>query len=429
MAEEDHSNMTPKFFELLRTYLENPHASLDDCGKELGQSKNTFLARMREAYKRGYLRLQGRDHPTLGGDIRDLWKLRYDWDGRAFVARDTPDDEMFARWAAENIIQPIRKALIADKNADTNIGIVSGSSVGQTIEYLVQSGVWDSTMSAVKDLKKNINVMALSVTPLAGWELEGNANIAVLRLAVLLQEKLSGCKVTPLGLGSTLVIAKSELQDHDKKAPNKQVVQLADPGRLDPSCSSKLDLVFTGLGSLENSVFQQVVEIEGIQYSEDAKPVDQLPEQSRPVGDIGFLPVNADGEEVKLWRRRPSAVGVTADDSPHGGHGKGGATVGSGKVARRNARLEPPGGSDLEECVIYGAIGLKTLRHLVVKRKQVVLIARNHRRWNRAATCVNKTAAIVAAVRGHYVSDIITDEDTAGAIQKYENSGGSQPKS
>jgi hypothetical protein len=208
-------------------------------------------------------------------------------------------------------------------------------------------------------VSKIINIAALNVTPVDGWELEGNANIAVLRLAEMIRDRLPKCTVTPYGLSSTLVVSEAELDREDISQSNKKVLELADPDRLKAGAKSGLDLVITGVGTPANSVFKRVLDAERIKSPKEM------------VGDVAFWPVDREGNPLAL------------------------------------TRMATDGGE--ETCLIYSAIRLRTLQQLVKSGAKVVLIARNKRR----SDPVDKTEAILAAVNGGYVSHFVTDMETA----------------
>jgi len=220
------------------------------------------------------------------------------------------------------------------------------------------SRLWDELASDAVVRARTINIIALNVTPVDGWELEGNANIAVLRLAVFLREKLPKCDCTPYGLTSALIIPEKQRQAAD--ITNKKLIEMADPTLLSSSkATSSLDLVITGVGTPSNSVFQEVLKAAKIRAPKGM------------VGDVAFWPVDEAGNALTLTRKGPD-----------------------GKQ---------------ETCLIYSAISLDTLKKLVKSKAKVVVIARNKRR----DAGVDKTKAILAAVRGGYVNFLVTDRATA----------------
>ena len=192
-------------------------------------------------------------------------------------------------------------------------------------------------------------------------------------MAVLLRDRLPKCRVMPYGLGSTLVVGEEQLHHIDSSPSNKTVVDLADPGRLNGGEGSRLDLVITGVGSPENSVFSQVLADEGIVSPEEM------------VGDVAFSPVDKDGNELTLMRERRRL---------------------------RRSRKSKSAATGSERCLIYSAIRLETMRGLVESGARVALIARNRRR----GTPVGKKDAILAAIRGRYVNVVITDAVTSTAL-------------
>ena len=350
--------LTEKFFEQCREYLAGK-ARLKTVAGRLGISVVQFQDRIRVALESGYLVLRGVLAGKASMDLRSDWMDKYDENVETFIAEGCPDNETFAHFAAENLIWLLR--ILLEQKKTITIGIVSGSSTGETIKQLVDSRLWDELVSDANIIAGRINIIALNVTPVDGWELEGNANIAVLRLAMFLREKLPNCDCTPYGLTSALIIPENQRKAAD--VTNKKLIEMADPSLISSGGAvSSLDLVITGVGTPSNSVFQEVMKAANIQEPEGM------------VGDVAFWPVDEAGNALTLTRKGPK-----------------------GKK---------------ETCLIYSAIRLDTLKKLVKKKAKVVVIARNKRR----DAGVDKTKAILAAVRGGYVNVLVTDRATADKL-------------
>ena len=355
-AEKD--QLTERFFEQCREYLAGK-APLKEVAKRLKISVVQFQERIRLALEARYLVLTGRMAGQESVNLRAAWMDTYGQNVDTSIADGCPDNESFSHFAAERLLWPLR--LLLGQKKTVTIGIVSGSSTGETIKQLVESRLWDELVSDANVTAKTINVVALNVTPVDGWELEGNANIAVLRLAVFLREKLPECDCTPYGLTSSLIITESQRKAAD--VANRKLIELADPSLLSrKDAKSSLDMVITGVGTPSNSVFQEVLKAATIRAPENM------------VGDVAFWPVDEAGKALTLTRRS---------------HG--------------NRR---------ENCLIYSAIRLNTLKDLVKSKAKVVVIARNRRR----DANVDKTKAILAAVRGGYVNFLVTDRTTADKL-------------
>lgn len=319
-----------------------------------------FFSKMRLAYKRDFI--------VIRCPIdRDMCDAMQTWVPHRFkiatqVVIGNPDDHSFYLSAAEELLNLLRKPLL-NKHVDTiSIGIVSGSSTTSMVEHLVESGFWEQIIGGHEVRTKQINVLALNATPVVGWELKGNANIAVTRLSVMLQDKLPDCVVTPFGISTDLVVKYAGLQNVDNRPPNRSILEISDPERLTPRSkrSSVLNLVITGVGTPENSVFKRVLDSEGI----------DVPKQM--VGDVACSPVDQNGTEVKLEKND-------------------------------------------ERYVVYSAISLKTMKYLASKDDTtVMLVARNSRRGQE----VDKSKAIRAAIRGKCINTIFTDANTARSVIK-----------
>ena len=368
MAKRGHKGrdrLTGKFLGQFREYLTREGLYVRDAGKIFNTSPSDFQDRMKEAYDAGYVVIKGKDASDKASDLKDHWN-DHPFDAkvvRVFVAEGCPDSDTFAYYAAEKLALLLGEILAAKDTV--TIGIVSGSSTGETIRQFVESRLWDELIGNTEIRAKKINVIALNVTPVDGWELEGNANIAVLRLAMFLRER--GCKVMPYGLNAPLVVSAAQRQDADNM--NRKVISLADPSRLKLTGQPQLDLVITGVGVPENSVFQEVLEAEGIHAPKTM------------VGDVAFSPVDAEGGPLDLLRG-----------------------------SRRKTQV----------CLIYSAIRLGTLKQLVEPHlAKVMLIARNRRCVAGEAAntvVVTKTGAITAAIRGRYVNVLVTDGATADQL-------------
>jgi hypothetical protein len=212
---------------------------------------------------------------------------------------------------------------------------------------------------------KKITVIGLTANPIKGWELQGDANMCAYRLAVLLRDKLvdghpkSNNEVQPWGMTNSVVVVKqSEPQPWPEPIPiDRIVLEITDPDRLTHDDSkSKLDIVITGIGSPESSLFTKILRSEDIEKPDEA------------VGDCAYVPIDEDGNELPLSKDRKTYS-------------------------------------------VYSAIRLRILKELVEAGKTVMLVVRNSRVG--VTDPVHKTPVIRAAIRGKYVNVICTDEETA----------------
>jgi hypothetical protein len=209
---------------------------------------------------------------------------------------------------------------------------------------------------------KTINVISLNANPVKGWELQADANISVFRLAVLLRERLcvrlskNGNEVQPMGITNSSLVIQEASEDKKQVSPiDEELLTITDPKRLNSrGAGYKIDIIITGIGTPEDSIFTQIMKKEGIKVPKEA------------VGDVAYSPVDKNGKELSL-----SKDGVSYS--------------------------------------VYSSIRLVTMKELVDSGSVVLLVARNSRRGKP----VNKTEAIRAAIRGKYVNVICTDENTA----------------
>lgn len=345
--------ITENFLKALKLYLEGK--KMEDVLDEANlKHHKQFTAFMRKAYQDNFLVLRAPPDDKTTNEMAD-WLTNI----TPFVVKDKPDDRTFYLSAAERFLIYLRNLLLDQRTNEVNIGIVSGSSTASVIERSVESGLWEGIMRGHKVFtEKEINVIALNSTPVVGWELGGNANIPTMKLAVMLQDKLPHCKVTPFGISTHLVVKYESLGEVDKNPPNNNILEITDPRRLGINGFSRLNLVITGVGTPDESVFQQVLDSEGI-----VAPV-------KMVGDVAFWPVDKEGGELELKKGK-------------------------------------------DRYVIYSAVSLETLKYLVSKQDcTVMLIARNSRRGKD----VDKTKAIRAAIRGNYMNAIFTDANTAERV-------------
>jgi hypothetical protein len=372
MARPKGVQLTEKFFEVARQYLSGKN-SVAGCAKKLNQpSPNTFSNWLNAAYDQGYLRLETNDDNETQNLLTNYINASLKKVIFCNVTSGQPDNEMFALFAAEKILYEIRTFLY-NKNKDSlNIGIVSGTSTGETINQLVRSRLWDDLINneEVKPVEKEIRIIALNITPAHGRELYGNAIASVVALSSFIQEKLPACTVTPYGLTSPLVV--DEIQRRENDRTNKEAIRFVDPTRCQPSedRESELDIVITGVGSTVNSVFTQAIENVDI----------EMPKEF--IGDVAYIPVDIHGELLHLKKK-------------HGG----------------------------EEVFIYTLLSAKLMKRLVNQNKKVLLIARNTRMFKdvKESDRPNKIQAIKAAILGGFCNSLITDRNTALGIMNKEN--------
>lgn len=361
----DHE-ITEGFLRALDHYFSGDIKSRD-AAKEAGlSSPNKFLDILKEAYRRGYVVIRSPINQSLCDKFRQWVGLSSKLE--PYILKGEPDDRTFSLKAAETALIYLRRLLLNENIHEVNIGIISGSSTGSLIDALVTTNLWEDVM-AEEDVKKvknrdvHINVIALNANPVIGWELQGDANISAFRMAVLLKEKLSKREkdVTPIGTTNAFLVLQDSSENKKEVSPiDPELLKITDPKRLDSKASgSKIDIIITGMGSTEDSIFTQIMEKEGIKIPEGA------------VGDVMYSPVDKFGKELPLT--------------------KGGVNY-----------------------TVYNPIRSVTMKELVESGSVVLLVARNSRRGRP----VNKTHAIRAAIRGKYINVICTDENTASEIMK-----------
>ena len=357
--------ITKDHLNALQDYLEGKMTA-DDAIEKAGLkiSKANFFKLMKDAYKNKYLILHAPDEPNTVKEFREWYKGHYKLE--QYITRGNPNDKSFYMSAAEEFLKYLRNLLVDTSKDTISIGIVSGSSTASLVDNLVESGLWEEIIGGHIIGAKRINVVALNATPVYEWELAGNANISTLRLSLMLQEKLKtkDCEVMPFGISSDLVIRHAELEKIDKSTANRRVLEIAEPTRLKVQSPSRLNIVITGVGTPEDSVFRQVLESE------------QIPLPAGMVGDVAYWPVDEKGNELEL-RKKEKGISVRV--------------------------------------IIYSAINLKTMKKLVTEANcTLMLIARNSRRGKE----VDKTKAIRAAIYGNSANFIFTDQHTAEEIIK-----------
>ncbi len=352
MAEAE---ITCEYLEALSRYLKGEINSREAASVAGLSGANRFLEFMHVAFNLNYISVNAPINQEVTNKMRDWAGFERRLEPK--VVRGNPNDDTFYLRAAETLMIHLRRYLTSARN-EVNIGIVSGSSTANTINRLVESALWDEIMGGVSVSPKNINVIALNATTVTNWELEGNANISTLKLAVLLRDNLcenDGCSVNPKGISKDLIV---RVRGNGMSAPGSS------DGRtktitVDKEVTPGLDIVISGVGAPDNSVFSDVLRILGI---DPPKGI---------VGDIAFWPVDRNGKPLKLVK-------------------------------------------DGVEYQIYCEIDLTKMRDLVTRGSVVMVIARNSRRGRPA----DKTNAIRAAIRGNYVNVMFTDEDTAVEVMK-----------
>jgi DNA-binding transcriptional regulator LsrR (DeoR family) len=187
------------------------------------------------------------------------------------------------------------------KREPLRIGVVSGRTSGGMVEAIcsVRSNWWSSYLRTDL-LPPEIFIYALNVSQTDGYDqLKGNANILAYQLAhrFLLETKQK--KVEAYGLSATLLQTREQAQSSDCKKETSVILRQTDPVRLKKSLASQgekdtslpeksqLDLVITGVGSIDSSLFRDYSKA----YSLD---IDHLKEQ-RVAGDIAYCPLDRAG--------------------------------------------------------------------------------------------------------------------------------------
>ena len=368
--------LTNQFFDLCRTYFTEPDTSFRDQAKKMGISHPIFIRKVKTAFKEGYLILRAPHAESmsrgLNSKLSDLAP-----GGRhieSYVVEET-DDDSFAYSAAERVLFLLKEFLKDDSKKEVNLGLVSGTTTTKTFTQLVNGRFWEEHMHDVEIRSKTINIMALNISPVFHGEiLSYNAVNTVLMLYAWLKEKLSGrgCKVIPYQLGSASIDVKEKEEEFKSNPANHDVLKYADPGRLDGSdASSRLDMVITSIGSPAKSLLQTII------HSLHVDLKDQL------AGDLLFYPLDTEGKEIPLKAK------------------------------------------DGKDYLVYSALRLETIRRMVQDRKaKIVLIARDTLQQTgvdkrkQEIVEVDKHKAILAATKGGYYNELITDVSTAEKLMR-----------
>jgi DNA-binding transcriptional regulator LsrR (DeoR family) len=368
---QDHV-ITEGFLKALDRYFSGEAENAREAAKEAGLSgPNRFLEILKEAYRRGYVTIRSPVDPRLCEKFRQWVGLSLKLE--AYIVKGRPDHRTFSLKSAEVFLIYLKRLLTNDRVAEINIGIVSGSTTALLVDALVTSPLWDEVLTeavvAEKVRNKTITVIGLTANPVKGWELQGDANMCAYRLAVLLREKLvanhpdNQNKVEPWGITNSFVVMQSPSQpSQEPPAFDRSVLEVTDPGRLTKAGGhdSKLDIVITGIGGRDSSLFTEIMSKEKIEVPRNA------------VGDCAYVPIDEMGKELRLTKK------------------------------------------DGNTYSLYSAIQLPILGALVETGKTVILVARNAR--VAATGPVDKTRVIRATIRGKYANVICTDEETAEKV-------------
>jgi hypothetical protein len=359
--------ITGDFLKALDRYLAGEINAREAAKESMLGGPNKFLEIIKEAYKQNFIVIRAPIDQQLCDKFRQ-------WAGLAcklepYIIKGKPDDKTFALQTAETFLIYLRRLLLNSHIEEINIGIISGSSTGSLVDQLTSSGLWDEIIPAEEMDRidnKTIKIIALNANPVEGWELQGDANISTLHLAMLLKTKLCGQNkknvVTPHGISSASQVTYYEESSHEQGSMDRKILEITDPKRLGnskPNARSKINIIITGIGSRKDSIFSQIMEAENIAIPSDT------------VGDVAYSPVDKNGKSLPLKKGNKS-------------------------------------------CSVCSAIRLETMRQLVENGAVVMLVARNSRRGNP----VDKSEAIRAAIRGKYINVICTDEVTAQEIIK-----------
>lgn len=366
--------LTNQFFDVCRSYFEKPEKSYRAAAAQMGIQHPTFMRQVKSAFKAGYLVLKGPHDEEASHELnRVLSGLAPG--GRhieTYVVKET-DDDSFACSAAEHVLSLLKEFLVGENKKEVNLGVVSGTTTTKTITQLVNGRFWEELMHGVSIGTKQINIMALNISPVFhGEELSYNAVNTVLMLHAWLKVKLTGraCEVIPYQLGSSSIDVKAKEEEFKSNRANQDVLKYADPGRLDGSDTpSMLDMVITSIGSSTESLLRTIIERQSLCVADEDKLA----------GDLLFYPLDTEGKEVKLT------------------------------------------GKDGEDYLVYSALRLKTIRRMVEDGKaKIVLIARDRLRRTgkkkQETVLVDKHKAILAATKGGYYNELITDASTADKL-------------
>ncbi len=360
------------FFNELEEYLRG-NKTASACAKSLGIASNTFTSWFNEAYIQGYLYLRTNSDKEAAFALMEYFNTSFRKVITTKVASGQPQYKQFAMFAAEQFLLELTKYLTESNRTEINIGIVSGSSVGEMISQLVSSQIWQDIINLqnISASLENINIYPLNYTQVSGKELYGNAIASVVALASFMENILGNnrIKVVPYGIMSPLLVTPEERLNIDKI--NAEALETIQPSRIDQSNNidhpkTKLDIMTLGVGSTANSVF--------IKALKNVKDIKQPKDMS---GDLAYIPIDCNGKPLGL---------------------------------------QDTSGRDRS---IYTLISADIMKYMVDENRSVILIACNYRLFKKGRDTgpqPDKSEAIKATVKGGLCNYLITDRITTEAI-------------
>ena len=269
---------------------------------DLGIPQKEFRARLRAVYNN-----TGAIVIKLPGDEKLEKDLSANWPGVTYHVLDAEGDHFFRR-AAEVFFAEMSQIL---PNRSTRrpfrIGVVSGRTTGGMIEAICNINQNWGDLMPLERLPQEIFIYALNVSQIDGYDhLKGNANVLAYQLAHRFRTEVKQSKVEAYGLSAKLLQTKQEVQRSDCTAETRAVLKYTDPERLRASleaqgekgveqlpAKSQLDVVITGVGSIEDSLFREYL-------TANSFDVDRLQKVQWVVGDIAYCPVTRVGEPQTL---------------------------------------------------------------------------------------------------------------------------------
>jgi hypothetical protein len=345
-----------------------------ECSFDVRQFDN-FLVALGEG---GLLKVSQRTNVELERLIQVKHGIRV----ARVVAGATP--ERFAEVSAElfmNELDRIARRKREERCPYLCLGIVSGSTIKATIDRTCGERDWVKDFGVSPTNWPQLKIFALNTTPVTPDDIGGNANILCYRFAQ--KVKRHEGDVQAFGLNAPVVVDRSLVLEIDKTPQTREVLKYTEPHRVDPSRrpdETELDVILTGAGQIEagnegqdfatanyKSIFVRLAEEAGLN-------VQKFIREKNLVGDLGFSPINAAGEEVEIYRS-DAKTGESQADKP---------------------------------LVFYSAAHLKVFEKVAQdSRKSVILVARSDQ--------TNKTRIVFASRR--YISHLIVDEATASHLQ------------
>ncbi len=226
-----------------------------------------------------------------------------------------------SRWfwevAAGRFVEQLRriikiKEIAAAGERVLNIGIVSGTTVRSVIDWLFESKDWSKDFQDSFSKLDRINVMALNVSLTRPEHLGGNATVLALRLAHALEKNgADPSKVKPYGISASLFVAKDKLKDEDSSPEVRKVLEITQPGRANNEVKgpiTHLDIILTGVGErpIPGGTAEQSIFFELLMQNDPSAGAIITAKQI--VGDLAFMPIQADGEKAELEHQFYSAI-------------------------------------------------------------------------------------------------------------------------